>query len=581
MQGEAIIRQQTVGVRLVAVILAVAIPLAAAMLFLWWTALQDGRARQLRLLEVQVAQVERDLRKLWSDADWFMSRMASRPPFRNLSPEACGDEIVAGRDINPAFLGITLWSRGGELVCSTFPVRAGQPAPAPYRKAFDEGMAADGLYLSGIFAGPITGLHISTFTFPVKDDAGAKAGLLSIPVRAEFLERLLHDLDRLPGSAAGVTDREFRLVARVPAMPEVVGKSVAALSGLAAGFESRAGAFEATGVDGVKRVIAHKAVPDSGWHVYVGVEDEVLYSGFRRQLVQGLVAFAAVIAFSLGIAYLLSRAISRPLRQLVAVADSVAQGDHTARAAPDGAVEIALLTEHLNRMLDALERSDKALRDGNRRLRELSGRLLGAQEEERLRISRGLHDQIGQELSVLKIQLDTLAPTIADPAQRARVKAIAHAASETLQRVRQISVDLRPPQLDSLGLEVALRVHVERQAALGRTAMHFESGRLPRLAEEAEIRCFRIAQESLTNVLRHAQARNAWVSLDLREGNLVLTVRDDGVGFDAEAARGRGGVGLLGMQERMALAGGTLDIRSEPAQGCTVTATFPLSGSGA
>lgn len=702
--------QQTVGMRLVAVILAVAIPLAMAMAFLWWTALQDGRARQFRLLEVQVAQVERDLRKLWGDAAWFMPKMAGRPLFRSLRPDACADEIVAGRDVNPAFLGITLWSRGGELVCSTLPIRTGQPAPAPYRKAFDEGMAADGLYLSGVFTGPISGLHISTFTFPVKGDAGAKAGLLSIPVRAEFLESLLLDLDRLPGSAAGVTDREFRLVARVPAMPEVVGKSVAALSGLAGGFESRAGAFEATGVDGVRRVVAHKAVPDSGWHVYVGVEDEVLFSGFRRKLIQGLSAFAAVITFSLGIAYLLSRGISRPLRQLVSVADAVAKGDRSVRAAAPGGNEIALLADHVNQMLDALERSESGLResedryrtlvesspdailihqdyrivfvnpamvrlvrapgaeallgkpsvsllapehaessrerstmlyagepqprvervyirlDGTQmdveiaaapltfnskpavqvtvrditarkqaerllrasmaRARELSARLLVAEEAERKRIAHDLHDQLGQELTALKIRLETIAQATVSPETRAELLEVAAAAGEALQRVRQMSVDLRPPQLDSLGLAVALRAHAQRLSSLGNLQVHFDSrGFQGKVPAEIEIMCFRVAQEALTNVMRHSGAANAWIDLAVVEGALRLSVRDDGAGFEVAKALDRtgtdGGFGLLGMQERVALAGGTLDIRSEPAQGCTVTATFPFSGSGA
>lgn len=577
------VRLQSVGVRLLAVIFAVALPLAAAMAYFWWQALQEGRARELALLQARLSQVERDLLALRDQSEWVMSRMARRPAFRELSSAACDDEMAVMREVNSAFLAITLWTREGALVCSSYPLKPGAPPPLPHRKSFDAGLATDGLYLSDVFPGQITGLNLVTFTYPVRNPAGATVGLLSIPVRSDHFVKLLGDMKIHPGSVAGIADRNRVIVARVPAGAQMQGRSIAGMVAEAVPASSAAGALVTGGMDGVRRLYIRAEVPTIGWRVYIGVDEDALFAGFRRQLWQGIAVFAIVIALSLGIAYRIARGISQPLRSLVRVADAVAKGDHAARAAVGGG-EIGRLADQINRMLDALEASDISLRGSNRRLRELSGRLLSAQEEERLSISRGLHDQIGQELTAIKIRLDTLAQALPDPVQRARVLEIANASGEILQRVRRISVDLRPPQLDALGLAAALRAHVERQAGLGKTAMHFESAELPRLATDMEIQCFRIAQEALNNVLRHARAANTWVRLSLDGDSLVLTVRDDGIGLDEEALRrrapGQVGIGLLGMQERMALAGGTLDIRSQPEQGCVVTATFPLSRTG-
>jgi two-component system sensor histidine kinase UhpB len=226
------------------------------------------------------------------------------------------------------------------------------------------------------------------------------------------------------------------------------------------------------------------------------------------------------------------------------------------------------------------KQSEKLLRASMARSRDLSARLLNAEEEERKRIAHDLHDQVGQELTALKIRLETAARTTDSPAWRAQVLEAAAAAGETLQRVRQMSVDLRPPQLDALGLAVALRALVERYSALGKTALHFNSREFPgRLAADLEIVCFRVVQEALTNVLRHSSAGNAWVDLSAGDGVVRVSVRDDGVGFDADRLLqpAASGLGLLGMQERCSFAGGTLDIRSQPGQGCTVTATFLTS----
>ena len=245
---------------------------------------------------------------------------------------------------------------------------------------------------------------------------------------------------------------------------------------------------------------------------------------------------------------------------------------------------LARLPSAVHRALD--ERRDyerhaatrKALELSQTRLRALSRRLLEVQEDERSRLARDLHDDIGQALTALKIQLESLARS--EAGVRTRVDECVETTRHALERVRQLSLSLRPLQLDDLGLVSALRSHLDRQARVGGLIPHFDADQAGEAPPEIETACFRVAQEAITNVLRHARARNLWLRLFTADGRLALSLRDDGVGFDPEAARRRAAagssLGLVSMEERIAFAGGSLELRSAPGQGTVLLATFPL-----
>ena len=240
------------------------------------------------------------------------------------------------------------------------------------------------------------------------------------------------------------------------------------------------------------------------------------------------------------------------------------------RGRPARLVVINDITERL-RAQEALERLNRELELSHERLRALSRRLLEVQEDERRRLARDLHDDIGQALTALKIQLES----------RARLDDCVETVQHTLERVRQLSLSLRPSQLDDLGLAAALRSHLDRQARVAGIAAHFDNAEAPAdMGPETETTCFRVAQEAINNVLRHAHARNIWVRLFSAGGRLALSVRDDGQGFDLEGVRRRTGadasLGLVGMEERIALVGGSLEVRSERGKGTVVVATFPV-----
>jgi signal transduction histidine kinase len=221
------------------------------------------------------------------------------------------------------------------------------------------------------------------------------------------------------------------------------------------------------------------------------------------------------------------------------------------------------------------------VRVGRERLQALSQRLVEAQETERRRIARELHDEIGQALTVIKINLQAAQRAPDFPLCVSHVEGCVPMVEGTLQQIRDLSLDLRPSLLDDLGLVPALRWFVDRQAQqMGFTAT-FSADSMERMPPEVEIASFRIAQEALTNVARHAQARHVDVQIVHVDGELELIVQDDGQGFDVMsalscAAQGES-LGLLSMQERASLVGGKIVFDSEPGRGTTVRARIPLA----
>ncbi|MBE0544384.1 MAG: PAS domain S-box protein [Verrucomicrobia bacterium] len=216
----------------------------------------------------------------------------------------------------------------------------------------------------------------------------------------------------------------------------------------------------------------------------------------------------------------------------------------------------------------------------SRKLQVLSRRLVEAQETERRNLARELHDEIGQSLTVLQLNLQAMlqSPGSGDlPRLNGSLKVV----ERVLEQVHDISLNLRPSILDDLGLEAALRWYLERQAALVELQAEFHADPLEqRLDPVVETACFRVAQEALTNVVRHAQAKVVTVELRQEDGQLHLRVRDDGIGFEVIAVRERAvrgaSLGLLSMEERAALAGGGLEFTSVPGKITEVHAWFPL-----
>jgi two-component system sensor histidine kinase UhpB len=219
------------------------------------------------------------------------------------------------------------------------------------------------------------------------------------------------------------------------------------------------------------------------------------------------------------------------------------------------------------------------IQEARQQLQALSTRLLEVQEEERRDIARELHDEIGQSLTLVKIKLQMALHRGGN--DRGLTEECVEITSQTLEQVRTMSLNLRPPALDDLGLAAALQWALDRQRGASGWEIEFAVDPFPgRLAMETETACFRIVQEALTNAARHAKAKNIAVHLRIKNERLELSIQDDGCGFDQEAVRrrpaDRSSLGLISMKERAALAGGSFEIESVIGGGTRVLAVFPL-----
>ncbi|HEX8285231.1 MAG TPA: CheR family methyltransferase [Pyrinomonadaceae bacterium] len=243
-------------------------------------------------------------------------------------------------------------------------------------------------------------------------------------------------------------------------------------------------------------------------------------------------------------------------------------------------------TDELRQTVEAMLVEVKERRAAEEHARALVGQLVTAQEDERRRISRDLHDQLGQQLTALRLKLAALKESCGDNEEMcAQIEAVQKLAERVDSEVDFLAWELRPTALDDLGLTVALTNFVAEwskhyNVSAEAQVTGFGTGGL-RLPPQTETCLYRITQEALNNVGKYAQAARVAVVLERRDGNAVLIVEDDGVGFDPEEKMAAGtSLGLVGMRERASLAGGSLEIESAPGGGTTVYARVPVAGPG-
>ena len=210
-------------------------------------------------------------------------------------------------------------------------------------------------------------------------------------------------------------------------------------------------------------------------------------------------------------------------------------------------------------------------------LRDLSQRLIQAQEDERALLARELHDDLTQRLAVLAIDVGRAEQGARDEAQAGALRAVREGLVRLSEDVHALAYQLHPSVLDELGLAEALRTECERVGGQGPVDVSARLDPVPKaVVRDAALCLFRVAQEALNNVVRHAHARTASVDLRPMDGGLLLAVRDDGVGFDPAGPRAGRSLGLASMRERVQLVGGTLDVESVPGQGTAVVAWVPV-----
>ena len=237
----------------------------------------------------------------------------------------------------------------------------------------------------------------------------------------------------------------------------------------------------------------------------------------------------------------------------------------------------ALVQERTAKLADSNEQLRREMREREQLQRQLNH----AQEEERRRIARELHDQMGQELTALNLGLNSLHKAAPKKLKDA-VRSLQELATQTARNLRRVALELRPSTLDELGLVKAVRNLAETWSAHCGIQVDVESRQYPATGVSAEVETtlYRVIQEALNNVAKHSGAKYASIILHHASGHVELLIEDDGSGFDATKPRPapneRGGLGLRGIQERLSLLGGTLNVESAPQQGTTIVVRIPV-----
>ena len=310
----------------------------------------------------------------------------------------------------------------------------------------------------------------------------------------------------------------------------------------------------------------------------IGLSDASMRAAVSMLTAQLLLTILLVSAMGILVAVFLTWVLTRPILTLVNATQAVAKGDFSPRAPRWANDEIGELADAFNFMTEELARTDELRREREGLRRQLMEKVITTQEDERRRIARELHDSTSQNLTSLIVGLRMMETNCAQCASISKATDLRDVASKTLDEVHDLSMRLRPRVLDDLGLAAALERLASEWQARYKISVDVAIQLSERLPGEVETALYRIVQEALTNITRHAQAHTASILVERRGDIVRAIVEDDGVGFDVNMNQGERHLGLLGMRERAELLNGTLTVESTTGRGTSVFIEIPLVG---
>lgn len=510
---------------------------------------------------------------------WLAERLAREGPGSPLlrEPEFLA-ALLAG---HPQLANVGVLSPQGEVLVSAYP----SPHASTWRDhpAFRAALDSPGPVAGTYSVSPIFGRPTLNHALAVRGAAGEVTEVLFSGLDLAWLSDLARNDPSLGAPTLMLLDRHGRVLAaggdEIPTGTSLGVDDATALSRGGGGIVRRLGSPPQ------ERLVVAAPLQDlEGVFVAVALRHEAVVGWSRDAFLRTLLGLGLITLFTIGAAFVAAEVgVLRALRALADTVRRLGRGDYSVRAdAPEGYGELGALARAFNAMADDLQRRHGEARRAQARLRALARRAQTAREEEAARISRELHDEIGQLLTSLKIDLARL-PARCGPGDVGCAEALGKDCEElgarivaALDFVRRISSELRPPVLDRLGLCEALRWLGREVEARGGLEVRVRArDPKPAPAPDVAVALFRIAQEALTNVVRHARARRVAVRLEMRGDVLHLRIADDGCGLPPGIQAASHALGLAGMRERAALVGGRLRLGPARGRGTLVRVAVP------
>ena len=587
--------------RLVAIILLALLP--AFLLLLVVSNLERTRARAVAADQtLAVSRLLRNqYRELVQNNHVLLQWATQTPPISEGTPAECNARVARLFATLDEYRGMSVANADGQVFCIAAPVEVPLPLDNSDATYFRRVSATRDFVVTGVEIGRFSGVPYLSFALPVLDEAGEVTRVIALGADIQAMNDRLLGADFPEQAAILVVDASGGVILRNP-LPEAFRGDRFPIEELKTDPTATEGTREMSGLDGVERLYSYTQVTYHGeiiFYLLVGYSSEMIYGGAARTLRASLIGLGIVSLIALAAAWSSAETmIVRRIKLLAAAAARMSDGDLTTRTGIAGDKnEFGQLAATLDSLAAGLEqrridnerlisemsamnadleqRVEKRtqqlvatiskLRESQGELRRLSQDLMRATEVERARISREIHDQVGQMLTAIKMELRTAKRRLADPPEtrveqvEAKLGDISTMLDEMVILVRRISADLRPGILDDFGLQAAVEWQLqefEKNTGISYNvdAVVDEERVSPALATAA----FRILQEALTNVARHAEATRVSVEVTTDDETLTMVVRDNGKGIAPEKLIMSRSLGLLGMRERAAELGGTV-----------------------
>lgn len=584
------------------------LPLLLVVAYVLYQSLEHSREQ---LIEVETAVgevVQTGLESAMAENTTVLTSLAGDDGIQRLSADASTEPLSAAIKNRRYLLELFLIDRSSEIVTFT-----GPPDPAPLRPAMDTAIQRSLQFGETGVSPPMTiklgqpdvdAAKVVAITVPVfsgDTTEGQPIGALGALLSVERLESALFPFGS-GQTAIAVVDAEGELIAsRAFGLEgDLTGdltdedQAAAFAKPIAAALDGTRGDFTYQDSSGEERLAVYLPVDFEGadWSVLVTSQAPTTYGPNRTLLQNGILALATAVVATLLLALFFGETIARPLRRLTVQASAIAHGDFAQPLMTDdqpnerdevGRLRIAFrnMATRLAMQVNDLEAARRDREFQADELRELHRRTVRLQEDERRRIAGEIHDAVSPLITGALYQARALRLANGSTPAAERDEGLA-AVGDLLARagdeLHGVIFDLRPPDLDDLGVVAAIERFIPNIQRTGLTCTLQLDGAMPNLTPEVRLGIYRIVQEALHNIVRHAGADEASVKMEVLPDLLRVTVRDNGAGFDPERAVRPTSLGLLSMRERAAAIGATFQINSTPGLGTAVVIERPLGG---